>query len=446
VNFRRARETLFVGIAALVARLAFVAWAGARFPAAADGTYYDTLARRLAHGDGYTWAWPDGAVTFAAHYPVGYPAILALGYALVGATPIVAGLVNAAIGALAAIGAHRMLLGATSPKLAYAGAVAIGIHPALVAYTPAIMTEGVTAALLVAAGALAMRGSWSRVALGGVVLGVATLVRPQCLVLAPALGALAFTGARARFAGAAVVTCLAVACCLPWTARNCVKMQRCALVSVNGGWNLLIGAQTKNGAWADVKVPPECREVWDEAGKDACFERAARVEIANAPAAWVAGAPRKLAVTFDHFGAAPWYLHTSNPEAMPDTDRFALDATELVVSRTLLIAALVALARLPGRNARARWILAALAIALAFTEHAWPSYLALAAMAFLVEAPFIVRWSAAVIVATAAAHAAFFGAGRYGLVVVPFVTALAFVRRATPMPPVASASRASSAR
>jgi hypothetical protein len=189
--------------------------------------------------------------------------------------------------------------------------------------------------------------------------------------------------------------------------------------------------------------------VWDEAGKDACFERAARAAIAQAPASWIARAPQKLAVTFDHFGAAPWYLHASNPKAMPDGDRFVLDATELVVSRLLLIAALVAIARIDGPNARARRVLAAMAIALALTEHAWPSYLALAAMAFVLDvrrAPFLVGWSAAVIAVAAATHAAFFGAGRYGLVVVPFVTALAFVRRGTPIPPVASASLASSAR
>ena len=54
---------------------------GARraFPRSEDGHYYDVLARRLAAGQGYTWLWPDGAVTYAAHYPVGYPAMLALG-------------------------------------------------------------------------------------------------------------------------------------------------------------------------------------------------------------------------------------------------------------------------------------------------------------------------------------------------------------------------------
>ena len=56
---------------ALAARLAVVAWAWSRFPPVEDGHYYDVLAQRLAQGLGYTWLWPDGAVTYAAHYPGG---------------------------------------------------------------------------------------------------------------------------------------------------------------------------------------------------------------------------------------------------------------------------------------------------------------------------------------------------------------------------------------
>ena len=82
----RARDTWAVLAAALAARLGVVLWAHARFPAAGDGFYYDTVARRIAQGDGYTWLWPDGAVTYAAHYPVGYPALLGAAYALFGAS------------------------------------------------------------------------------------------------------------------------------------------------------------------------------------------------------------------------------------------------------------------------------------------------------------------------------------------------------------------------
>jgi len=62
---------------ALVARAAVLLWAGAKFPPAADGVYYQKLALRIAEGQGSTWLWPDGKITYAAHYPVGYPALLA---------------------------------------------------------------------------------------------------------------------------------------------------------------------------------------------------------------------------------------------------------------------------------------------------------------------------------------------------------------------------------
>ena len=71
---------------ALLARMSVVWWASTRFPPAEDGHYYDVLARRLASGAGFTWLWPDGAVTFAAHYPVGYPALVAIAYAVLGAS------------------------------------------------------------------------------------------------------------------------------------------------------------------------------------------------------------------------------------------------------------------------------------------------------------------------------------------------------------------------
>src|SRR5256885_7855973 len=46
--------------------------------------FYHAVATRIARGAGYTWAWPDGVVTYAAHYPVGYPALLGAAYAVFG--------------------------------------------------------------------------------------------------------------------------------------------------------------------------------------------------------------------------------------------------------------------------------------------------------------------------------------------------------------------------
>ena len=460
------QDGIVIALGALAARLAIVAWAHARFPAVEDGYFYDTLARRLASGQGYTWLWPDGVVTYAAHYPVGYPAALAGAYALVGASPLVAMLLNATLGSLAAFAVHRLLAAATTRPRAAMGAVAFALHPALLGYTPAIMTEAVTAYLLAIAAGLAAhardasgaRRAWRWRVATGIALGAATLVRPQTLLLAPLVGYFAAgTGVRRRIASCVAVTALAVACCLPWTLRNCTKMDRCALVSVNAGWNLLIGARTPTGGWAPVEPPPtECREVWSEAEKDLCFERAARAEIAHAPLAWLARAPAKLAATFDYFGAAPWYLHASNPTAFDARAKTTLGIVETALSRALLLVALVASARLVGPRQKLRYVLAGAGALASVSVHAWIGYVLLAGVLAalgrrrLEDGPLVFPMTALVIVATALTHAVFFGAGRYGLVVVPFVTALAFVgravrtERATPIVPLASESRKSS--
>jgi hypothetical protein len=268
-------------------------------------------------------------------------------------------------------------------------------------------------------------------------------------VLAPVLGWLAVT--RQRAIAAAVVTAVALATCAPWTARNCARMDTCALVSVNGGWNLAIGTQTDTGGWHELAVPEACKDVFQEAAKDDCFAREARRAIAADPSGWLARIPAKLRVTLDYFGAAPWYLHEANPDAFPWRAKVVLGAVETVVCRVLLAAALVgvglagfsglagfraswAALRSASRAIGARQIVAAFGLIACFREHGVYAYLALAvAIALLgrralARAPVIVPFTAALVVVTAATHAVFFGAGRYGLILVPFVSALGFVR------------------
>lgn len=443
---------------AAIARLAVVAWAAGRIPPTADGTYYHVVAQRIAHGQGYTWLWPDGAVTYAAHYPVGYPGMIGIAYAIFGASPVVAMIVNAILGTLAAGAAFDLVDRASggsakrrarTRRLAVAAGLAVGLHPALVPYTAAMMTEGVAAALVIVAVALAARArdpneKAMRWAIGaGVVMGVATLVRPQCVVMAPVLGWLAVKAddatamkieLRRRVVAAGAVTMAALLVVAPWTARNCARMDRCALVSVNGGWNLAIGTQTTSGGWHELKVPDECKEVFAEAAKDECFGVAAKREIAAHPGAWLARAPSKLRQTFDYFGAAPWYLHTANPEAFPYRAKLALGSFETLAARLLLAAALIAAMRLPGPRVLARTIVCGVGLVACVLVPGTIGYLACALAIMLVgprmleRLPMIVPATAALILATAATHAVFFGAGRYGLVIVPMLTALAFVR------------------
>lgn len=442
---------------ALAARLAVVAWAAGRFPPTADGEYYHRLATRLAQGLGYTWAWPDGAVTYAAHYPVGYPGAVAAIYAIAGPHPAAAMALNALVGALAALAVHRLAARAGSRGIAALAGALVALHPGLVAYTPALMTEGVTGALLACAAWAAAwageRAAASRSALPfaavGALLGIAALVRPQSVLLAPALAWIAAPaptpGRRwSRALPAILATVAALAVCAPWTARNCARMGRCALVSVNGGWNLLIGAEPAgNGSWAPLQVPDACREVFDEAGKDACFEREARRRIAERPAVWLALAPRKLAATFDYCGAAGWYLHASNPAAFGEQRKIALGKAETVYEMLVLLLALAWAARAPGARGGALAIVRiALAVAgvvlAALTMHAWVAYVVLLGLGLLqgralLRGPILASSALVVLAATALTHAVFFGAGRYALVCLPLlsgVAALALARGA----------------
>ncbi|RLB60092.1 MAG: hypothetical protein DRI90_14510 [Deltaproteobacteria bacterium] len=406
------------------------------------------MAVRIAEGSGYTWLWPDGSVTHAAHYPVGYPAALALVYWALGAVPGLAMVLNALVGALGCLAVHQMLAPLRDRRIALVGGLLVAFHPGLVGYTPALMTEGVSASLVACAAwaATAARANhddrrrWLLVSACGLLLGAGTLVRPQCLVLAPIFGAVAWgarRGLRRALVAGAVVTALALAVCAPWTARNCDKMGRCALVSVNGGWNLLIGTDPAGeGAWAPLRTPVECREVFDEAAKDQCFQRAAGRTIVAAPGAWLALVPKKLSATFDYCGAAGWYLHDANRKAFDDRAKLVLGVAETVYERAVVILALLAL--WPRRLARERpgpirWFLAAIllaGIAFACSRHGWIAHLALLVTLCwrrpgLLRAHPIYGATWATLACVAAVHAVFFGAGRYQMLVLPMMCALA---------------------
>jgi len=448
------RDAWVVALVALASRAAVVAWAASRFPPAADGSFYSTIAGRIAAGLGYTWLWPDGAVTFAAHYPVGYPAMVGAIYAVFGAHPGAAMGLQAALGALAAVAVHRLAARAGSRRAAMIAGLLVALHPGLVAYTPAFMTEGVTAALLACAAwtiaavrdslevASGRRRAIALTIAAGLLMGAATLVRPQSIVLAPLLAWIAWAGAgqprRAAVIASTIAAVAALLVCAPWTLRNCARMKSCALVSVNGGWNLLIGADAEStGSWAPIKVPEACREVFDEAQKDACFGREARRYIGEHPAAWLALAPRKLAATFDYCGAAGWYLNTSNPAAFGHRAKIALGVLETGFERGVLLLSLVwalrGLLRERGRRsllAIAGALVAGIGAVFLVLVHAWVSYVAFLIVALLrgralLRGPILASGAVAILGATMLTHAVFFGAGRYSLLVFPLLCGVA---------------------
>lgn len=444
----------------LALRLVVVGWAWGRIPPVADGAYYHVVAQRIAAGQGYTWLWPDGVVTHAAHYPIGYPALLGALYAVFGAAPGVAMVANAVLGAGGVLAAHRIAASVTGRAGSLVSGFAVALHPGLLAYTPALMTEGVVAALLAITGALAVEARGApgvgahllRAALA-LLLGATTLVRPQSVLIAPFFGLVsARRGAGWRSASwtAALVTVLALVTVAPWSLRNCLRMgnppgrftrEACVLVSANGGWNLLIGAAPgATGSFTPIegpRVPPECREVFGEVEKDRCFGRAGARYIREEPFRWLAMVPAKLSFTFDGCGAASYYLRTANAGAFGERAALALDVVETIWQRLVLLAALVGIGRAgasgcDGLRGVGAWLrVAALLVSLAatFGRHGWLGYVGLVASAGLLgrglprHPP--AALAAAAVGTTALAHAVFFGAGRYSMVTFAILSALA---------------------
>jgi hypothetical protein len=446
----QSRDLAILFAVALVLRIAVVIWASSRITPTADGVYYEVLGGRIAEGAGYTWLWADGTVTHVAHYPVGLPALIAASYSLFGSNAFSPMLSLAILGALGSVGIHLFVARhRTRTEALFAGLV-FALHPDLLSYTPALMTEGLTASLIAIALGFASFDSSSRHPLlrdlaTGATIACATLVRPQCLLLlfTIPLVTLLLHGARARVRVVKQLSVLIVTACVliaPWTLRNGERMDRYALVSVNGGWNLAIGADPKaEGTWAELRVPDACREVFAEAAKDACFGREARQQIAREPIAWIALAPKKLAHTFDYAGAGAWYLHASNPAAFPASAKTVLGALSLLVERLVLVAALLAgfaHARkgIGGHGATALKFALALGIACCLHRHAYVAVLFLCGLCTVGVARHRARGTTATpasvfallhLGATGAVHVVFFGAGRYGLVVYPALIALA---------------------
>jgi len=437
--FQERWDVVVVSTIALLARSAVTIWAAARIPPTADGQFYHVIAGRIAKGLGYTWLWPDGVVTIAAHYPVGYPAILGAFYAVFGAHPWVAMMANALLGTVMAALVHAIAREGMNRPWALLAGIIVALHPAFVPYTAALMSDGAASTFCVAAVALTMatrrakgkRQMPSAMALG-IVLGLGALVRPQMLLCVPFLGWLASAferNIRKRWLVVLAVGSLSLVTVMPWVVRNQVRMGHAGL-SFNGGWNLLIGTDASaHGTYAPLQVPPSCRDVFDEAKKDHCFAKAARERIASDPRAWSSLIPQKLASTFDYCGAAVWYLHDANPTAFPYRAKLIGAGIETAAIRLLWIASVLAVARIKGPRPSMRAAGAVVSVIFFLTPHGWAGVVGLLFMMGLLgkklaTLPIAVPATAIVIGTTMLTHAAFFGAGRYAMMTLALIPSL----------------------
>jgi 4-amino-4-deoxy-L-arabinose transferase-like glycosyltransferase len=184
-------------------------------------------------------------------YSPGLPLSVAAFYSLTGGVHLtLARVALALVSGLAILMAYflgRRLAGLTAGLIA---AAALAIYPAVIEYQALLLTEPL-ASFLLASGlllyfkALENRRFWLSAA-AGAVLGALVLVRPEYLLPAVALPALALLWrGRSSFrerplrAGVMVVATLVVV--LPWTARNYVVLDRVVPVSTGNGKALFVG-------------------------------------------------------------------------------------------------------------------------------------------------------------------------------------------------------------
>lgn len=226
-------------LAALVVRLRFVADHPPGLYVVSDMEFYDRRADHLLAGQGTIWD------TFT---PLGYPALLALIYAVAGKSHDAVGVVQAFLGAGTCVLAWALARRLTRSDLAAAAAgVVLAFYTPLVVYTGFLLTETLFSFLLALAALLLVRagdgGARSAPALAGLALGAATVVRPNLLFAFPFLAACAWVRPAASGSRRAPLVALAFAAPLlaVVVAYNTRLAGRPSGLASNGGLNFYLG-------------------------------------------------------------------------------------------------------------------------------------------------------------------------------------------------------------
>jgi hypothetical protein len=235
-----------VFVLALVVRLVFVCqYHSPQGYVFSDMWVYDHRARNLLSGALSAWD------TFT---PVGYPAFLALVYAL-GGNALAVGVLQALLGALTALFMWRLALQVfASPGVALAVGVVSALHVPSIFYSGFLLTETVFSFLLVC-GAWALWASIerrSRLAfLGcGLLLGIGAAVRPNLLIFLPCVPLIIWLGVGRRWREAApcfLVLAAAFAVPVGAAAAHNARLVGAPTLGTNGGLNFYLNFASVRG-------------------------------------------------------------------------------------------------------------------------------------------------------------------------------------------------------
>jgi 4-amino-4-deoxy-L-arabinose transferase-like glycosyltransferase len=226
-----------------------------------DAQAYARISRAMFEGEGYTQGSDAPYLQSASNYQPGLPLLVTGIYEVGGGVNEAAARIVLALLSSLAI-PFTFLIGRRlgGPNAGLIAIVPVAIYPALLEYTGMLMTEPVGTALLAGTLLAYMRACeeprawlWGVTGLG---LGALAMLRPEYLLLAVALPALALlrlrhgpgVGLGRRQVGmAALMLGCAVLVVLPWTIRNFVAFERLVPISTGGGQVLYEGSYLSVG-------------------------------------------------------------------------------------------------------------------------------------------------------------------------------------------------------
>jgi 4-amino-4-deoxy-L-arabinose transferase-like glycosyltransferase len=281
-----------------------------------DSAYYFERAGELAAGQGYLT--PQGQPT--AFWPPGWPMALSAVFRLLGPSVAAVGLLNllcAAISAVLVLALGRKIGG--SELAARLALLCLAVYPNNAAYVPLALTEVFYTMLLLGICWLLVCGrGWLALIGAGLLLGLATLVKAQTLVVVPMVLGIAVLRAqqfwpalRGAAAKGVLLGMIAGLVVLPWSLRNQRELGELVAVSTNGGVTLLTG----NNAHADggyVDSDPLYQALFArkigmaETAYDAEAKRLALVWIKAHPGQFLGLMPKKLVKLWGPDGEALW--------------------------------------------------------------------------------------------------------------------------------------------
>lgn len=289
---------------------------------------YSEAARGLLAGDGilYPRHWPERSDTGLVSRPPGYPLFVAAVYRGVGESYLSVLLVQAVLGALLPVLTVYLLARVVGQRAALFGGLGAAMSPPLAYHAAELTPDSLAALLSLAVVALVWRGRrrlrrWC-LAAGGLA-GIASWLRPNLLLLAPALAAaLPAASSRRRRSAALLMIGTAALVVLPVTARNYRLYGEFVPVSTNLGivlWEGIAdaGGQAYGARSQDLEVAEEEAERYHEpryaqwwASPDGIARDRQRVSrclaVVRAHPGWFAAAVlRRARAVLDVDGAAP---------------------------------------------------------------------------------------------------------------------------------------------